>query len=333
MKVGCHLQTNPVSDPGMEWAKQAAIVKQMDGTAALRAAQPGAIKVFRKYFSQQPLSDPIGHAAEIVQALGGYHDDNLYVELYNECYQDRPALDDYITWTEQAAVFLHGAGYKVAGFGFSTGNPTVYPDAWKYLRSRGYGGVNAISMHEYWNGRTGLLTDWNALRHRQVHQWTGGQHPPFIISECGADAVEGGPSGWKLCGISAASYVTQLTHFEMEIEQDDYVLGAVVFGGSPTPDWWAFSTDGLDTSYFHGLPPRTTWAPDGANPPEVLQSVIFNHDADTVAKLEELGWTPKSDGVRVYAPNRKPTGTYQVECAEGSLIYAYATGEWIVRPN
>ena len=247
----------------MDWAKRSPVVKQMDGTSALRAAQPGAIKVFRKYFASQSLSmSPSQAVSQIVGVLGDYRDPNLYVELFNECYQDGQPLEDYCGWTAEAVTFLHAAGLKVAGFGFSTGNPTVYPDAWLYLQSRGYAGVDAISMHEYWNGKNGQFTEWNALRHRQIHQWTNGNHPAFIITETGADAVEGGPSGWKLCNIDGNTYIAQLHRYGLELDQDDYVLGATVFGGSPTPDWANFSTDDLVTSTFVGLPPRTSWSPN-----------------------------------------------------------------------
>lgn len=263
MKLGPHLQTVPTSQVALAWAARAPIVKAIDSPTVLRHAQPGAIKVFRRYFKAQPLTDPGVYVREIVEALGGYNDPNLYVELLNECYQDGPDLTRYCEWTAQATEQLHWWGLKVCGFGFSTGNPTIYPDAWQYLKGQNYAGVDAIGLHQYWDGRSRLLTDWNALRHRLVHGWTGGVHPLFIITECGADAVDGGPSGWKLCGITGDQYVLQLAHFEAELERDDYVLGATVFGASPAHDWTAFSTDDLDTHRFSGLPSLVAKPPEG----------------------------------------------------------------------
>lgn len=316
LKLGVHLQG--VSEPALAWARVAPIVKAIDSVRPFQAAQDGALRVFRHYFPTQSLDrNPNAAAAEIIQALHGYNHQALFVELFNECYQDGAELDRYIEWTRQATIFLHGAGYLVAGFSFSTGNPTEYPGAWERLRAARYAGVDALSLHQYWNGRTGTFTEWNALRHRLVHQWTEGDHPPILITECGADAVEGGPSGWKLCGITAQQYAAQLKAYDWAISQDDYVLGATVFGGAPGPDWVNFSTDELDVEPFRGLPPRVIWLPEGG---ATMLSDNYVIDPETRAEIARLGWTPAG------SYDSTPESYGVTVCREGLIYYLNGPG-------
>jgi hypothetical protein len=249
MHIGPHLiQLTPA---GLDWARRAPIVKQLNGTEALRAARDDALRVFRRYFPQQPFDDPAGAATAILTALGGYRHRLLLVELYNEVAQRLgEGLEQHTIWTYAVTERLHDAGLRVAGFSFSTGNPGR--DDWRYLRDCDYASVDVLAMHAYW-GDQGFTLD-HALRHRQVHEWTGGEHPPICLTEMGRDAVEGGKGGWCKDGISAADYVSELWAYGHELEADPYVIGAVVFTAGPTPDWDAFSTDGLDVSALTAAP-------------------------------------------------------------------------------
>src|SRR5262245_61394760 len=71
--------------PALEWSRRAPVVKALDDTAPLRSASASAIKVFRHFFPDQPLTAaPRTVADAILGALGDYRDPNLYVEVYNE---------------------------------------------------------------------------------------------------------------------------------------------------------------------------------------------------------------------------------------------------------
>ena len=189
-KLGPHLQP-PVSSRGAEWARNAPIVKEINGRAGLVIARQDAFRIFRWWWpvADQTLQrNPAEAAAKVIHELGGYNHPRLYIEAYNECHQDLgQGLEAYIEWTKAFCDYAHLHGYKVAAFGFSTGNPTDGPAAWRYLRSNRYGGADALSVHQYFS-KNGF-TIWNGLRHRLIHEWTNGDHPPIFITECGIDDV------------------------------------------------------------------------------------------------------------------------------------------------
>jgi hypothetical protein len=247
-KLGPHV-IRADSEAAMRWAAAAPTVKALDNPAPLTVASNAKVLVFRAYFENQDISQlsPEEAVRIILERLGGFNDPRLYVELLNEVYQYMEwGFKDYVAWTAKAAELLHQAGYKVAGFSFSTGTPKLDTDPggaaeWLYLKSKGYAGVDAIALHEYW-GASGF-TEWHALRHRRVHEILGPGHPPFIITECGRDAVEGATGGWRKDGIPPEQYISELLAYDAELAKDDYVLGATVFTAGPTPDWEVFSTD------------------------------------------------------------------------------------------
>lgn len=248
-KLGPHVQFE--TSPAMDWARVAPIVKELDTTNALRAAPPGAITIFRKYYEFQDINRSGADVAnEILGALGGFHPS--YVELFNETKQRvGDGLERHVEFTREAVDVLHRAGVAVAGFSFSTGQPEggFVPnfsgtDDWLYLRDQGFAGVDSVAIHEYW-GHQGF-TLWNALRHRKVHEWLGGQHPPFVITECGRDAVEGGAAGWLASGISAEQYLQELVAYDYAIQQDPYMIGGTPFtAGAAGGKWLYFDVDTL----------------------------------------------------------------------------------------
>jgi hypothetical protein len=163
--------------------------------------------------------------------------------LFNEWQQTESEIAKHGAFVVLATRELHKAGYKVAGFSFSTGNPE--PEVWRFLKNTGFAGVDAIALHEYW-AKQGFST-WNALRYRRVHDWLGGNHPPFVITECGRDAIAGeggeGKPGWKLQGVSREDYAKELVSFSYQLEQDPYVIGAVVYTFGPWVDFAGFDSE------------------------------------------------------------------------------------------
>lgn len=239
-KLGPHVQFE--TSPAMDWARAAPIVKELDTTNALAAAPPGAITIFRKYFANQDINrNGADVANEILAALGGFRPS--YAELYNEWAQRLGnGLERHVEFTREAVDVLHRAGVAVAGFSFSVGNPEQAE--WEYLRAHSFGGADVISIHEYWG--PDVNSTWTALRHRRVHDWLGGVHPPFVITECGRDQVEGGQPGWLRCGISAEQYLAELAAYDYAIQQDPYVRGGTPFtAGAAGGEWKYFDVDTL----------------------------------------------------------------------------------------
>ncbi len=238
----------------MNWATRAQeVIKQLDGTDALKAAPPRAITIYRRYWPDAVQNDRIaagnveGTVSEILAGLADFRPS--YVELFNEVAQTLGGgLEQHADFVADATKLLHARGLKVAGFSFSTGNPGQ--SEWSYLRQRSFCGVDALALHEYW-GPLGL-TLWEGLRHRLAHQWLDGAHPPMLITECGRDAVDGGGRGWQISGLTPAQYAAELATYAAALAEDSYVLGATVFTAGPTPDWTNYSTDDVDTSSFTG---------------------------------------------------------------------------------
>jgi len=256
-----------VTDAGLLWARRANCTKQIFGTNALPHAQSGAITICRPIWRLR--TDSGAEAArDIIRALdrwGGYRPS--YVELWNESDEVGQrlgsGLERRVQLHEEAVPILHANGIRVAGFSFSTGNPGAgwpgdTPD-WEYLQSHGYAGVDAIALHAYWGNQR--FTEGHALRHRRAHAITGGNHPPFLITECGRDAVEGGSPGWRLSGISGEQYVSELLAYDTELGHDPYVIGATVFTtGGFEHGWGNFDVDELVPAIIGTGPPPTRYS-------------------------------------------------------------------------
>ncbi|MBX6770894.1 MAG: hypothetical protein IRY83_04160 [Chloroflexi bacterium] len=234
MKLGPHV-IRPTPE-ALTWARQAGVVKQIDGTEALGQAPPDAVRIFRHYFADQQLdADPQVISAAILNALKGYRHPRLYVEVWNEVHPTRDQMCAVIN-------LLHRAGVKVAIGSWGTGDYTA--EDWEAARNSG---ADAIAVHCYWAERG--FTRWNALRYRQF--WRSGD-PPVIITECGRDRVRDGnggtyvgQGGWRRDGISAEQYVAELIAYDTELQRDSYMIGATVFTAGATDDWRDFDTDGI----------------------------------------------------------------------------------------
>lgn len=249
MKLGPHVIIPTAA--ALRWAEHAPVVKAIDTVLPFERAPDRALRIFRHYFTSEEQRTLSGYelAQHIIAALGRYRHPRLVVELINEpSITNATEAQALLERTRHATRVLHSAGLKVAGFSFSTGAPGDLA-LWDVLRAGDYAGVDYVALHEYW-GNQGF-TPWHALRHRLVHERTQGDHPPFLITECGRDAVEGGGAGWQLSGISAAWYLSELEQYAELLDADGYVHGATVFTAGPTDDWWAFDVDGLVDGLVH----------------------------------------------------------------------------------
>lgn len=239
--LGPHV-IRPTGD-ALDWSRVAPVVKALDDTTALRQASRATVRIFRRYFPVQDVGRPGGAVvAEVLAALGDAP--ATHVELFNEVTgQVGAGLARYVDFTREAVAELRRVrpDLTLVAFSFSTGTPGQ--DAWVALREQGYGGASCIGLHQYW-GNQGF-TVYHALRHRLLHAWAGGDHPPFLVTECGRDRVEGGRGGWRADGIGPEQYHRELLAYEQELLKDPDVLAATPFTAGSTPDWSNFDTDPL----------------------------------------------------------------------------------------
>jgi hypothetical protein len=243
VKTGPHIILD--TTPALQWAQQANVVKVLDRPWLLRGLDPSVLTIYRKYFADQSLErNGADVAREIVADCQQAGVVPTYCELYNETAQyPWEGLERHIELVREAVPVIHAYGSRVAGFSFSTGNPNEAE--WRLLRERNYGDCDAIAIRQYWSVKG--FTEGNALRHRLVHQWTEGQHPPLIVGECGRDGIDGCDLlGWRAQGIDADTFAWELHNYDHELQKDDYVLAATPFTNGPTagwPKWEAFDVD------------------------------------------------------------------------------------------
>lgn len=236
-----------VTQPGILWSQHVPLYKRLGAPAPIT----------RVYWDDPTQNSRIADMSvdETVNDILEVTQENQWVEVFNEVAQRQGlGLEQHADFMAAIVPILHSHNRLVIGFNFSVGNPGLAEygdkDDFQYLYNRSFCGVDAIGYHAYW-GPKGLDEPY-ALRYRVMHRAVP-SHPPFILTECGRDAVEGGQSGWKASGLSADEYLNELTLFYNEFLKDNYVLGAVVFTAGPTQDWLNFSTDELDTSRFYTI--------------------------------------------------------------------------------
>ncbi len=130
-------------------------------------------------------------------------------------------------------------------YGFSTGQPEKEDISW--LAGNDWFGAKCVGLNQYMGRKPDgsvLIDEWNALRHRKVHEWTDGNHPEFVIVECGGDYIDTQPSGpWTKLRVSYEQQAKDLVAFEAEIAKDDYLLGATGYATGPMGDQEIYSLD------------------------------------------------------------------------------------------
>jgi hypothetical protein len=226
-------------------------VKALDDVDTLVAAEAAGvpIRIFRHYFARQDIKQcGADVAGEVLTALGDAP--ATHVELFNETAQRLDeGLAQHVRLTREAQAFLARVrpDLTLVGFSFSTGQPR--DEDWLFLKDADFGDAPVIGIHEYWG--PGLAE--NASRHCHIHRLLEGEHPPFLITECGRDIAGDTRLGWQAHGLSAERYSAELARFAAAIEPLDYVLGATVFTAGARFDaapgeWDSFDCDPLDVS-------------------------------------------------------------------------------------
>ena len=130
-------------------------------------------------------------------------------------------------WTVRFAQIMHSEGELVAGFSWSTGNPT--PDKWDSIVPyvvEAAAAVDVHAFHEYYNLTIGGQ-DWG--RYRAFEQaMPANARKPVIITEAGFDE-SGQAQGGYVGKISNDEYLNVLKQYDQVLLQDPYVLGATIY--------------------------------------------------------------------------------------------------------
>lgn len=329
-KIGPHGQR---STPQFQnWARRARIAKAMDigSLAAAKADNPSLFTIYRYPLadSEKDSCTPSRLASLTLNKIAeaGFKPDAIEYKNEWRCY----CWDDAARHIDELEAFCqiaHSYGQRVCGGNWSFGTPE--PDDVRYWASRGFGGCDYLGIHEYSNRIVGAHDVWTILRHRLIHEWTAGNHPPILVTECGIDNLNDLGDGWIRQGMSPQEYVTFLQEYNTEICQDAYVLGAVVFVSGSYPDMAGFETDGISDQYIVPLytgnepiiqPP--TQPPTGGDPVAYEWQLAF---ADFAAAHPEVG---KAVSPIAYVKPVNPEGKQMIwQFGEGGkLEYDEASG-------
>lgn len=251
-KIGPHLQR--VTAGGLAWSAKARITKVLDDVKGFASAPDDGVRVYRAFLPDQSVT-PTSVAFRITSGLGGYRHPRLYVETLNELGKHRRA--EYIAFLSAIVPMLHGAGLKVAGPSWATGD--YDQEDWDAWRAAGWCGLDAIALHAYWADKG--FTPYNALRYRGF--WRTGD-PPILITECGRDIVRDGDGGtligkggWRADGLSLDQYANEILRYAAELDRDAHVLGATVFTCGPFEMWTNYEADSL-AGVLPPSPPSST---------------------------------------------------------------------------
>lgn len=245
-KIGPHGQR---STPEFQrWAARARGAKAMD-LAALKSAKeknPTLFTVFR-YPLDDAEKETVGpqQLAEMILAKieeVGFRP--TAIEYKNEwrCYftDDAPR---HLREQREFSEIMHRQGFATVAGEWPFGCPNQSDVL--FWQAEGWGDCDYLGKHEYSNKIAGPHDLWHMLRHRLVHAWTNGNHPPIIITEAGIDDLDGLGNGWIRQGMSAEEYLQFLTDYNAELMKDDYVLFAVVFTSGGWGGMEGFETDGI----------------------------------------------------------------------------------------
>jgi len=259
-RIGCQAQKS--TSAALEFARRSPIVKGVNQTEVLSAAPDDAIRIFRYRFNSQGVSDPSGACLNILGALGGYRHRNLYVETYNE--MPKEALGAYIAFLQVLVPMLHGAGLKVCGPSWASGD--YEQDDWNAFRAVGWCGLDAISVHGYWADKG--PTVWNGLRWRTYYNDALDRCLSVYITECGRDRIRDGDNGtyigaggWKADGISDVAYAAEINAYGAQLLPHEWAT-PFINGGDAT--WTNYDLDSVSSMIQTGGTPVTPppkWTP------------------------------------------------------------------------
>lgn len=250
-KIAPHGQRT--TNEGIRWAAVARGYKSLD-LAALKSAKETNPSLFTIY--RLPLDDPqkesvgpeewagmiLAKIAEVGFSADAYEYKNEW-----RCYVKDDAAR-HIAELRRFSAIMHSHGHATIAGSWPFGCPNQ--DDVVFWQDEGWGDCDYLGMHEYSNRVAGPHDLWHMLRHRLVHTWTNGNHPPILITEAGIDDLDGMGNGWLNQGMSAEEYQQFLVDYNAELMKDEYVLCAFVFTSGGWGGMEGFETDGISDSHL-----------------------------------------------------------------------------------
>ena len=232
-KLSVHLSGYPNQAFDQLEKMQPSVVKVFNQSSEMnideiRRRSPRTLIVYRQYSNLDYHGSADAFFAEIGDTLSKLRGRGILWEGMNEPVvnnaDDARALN---AWYIRFAQLMHAQGEWVAGFSWSTGNPT--PDRLSMVASLvadAAAAVDAHAFHEYyslWGGQN----DW--ARYRAFEQaLPANARKPVVITEAGLDN-DGSRGGGFIGKLSNDAYLNVLAQYDQLLLQDPYVLGATIF--------------------------------------------------------------------------------------------------------
>ncbi len=347
-KISIHLSAYPNRAFDILQKMQPGVVKVFNFSSEINIDEisrrcPNAVIVYRQYTNQDYHGAADAFFKELGDTLNKMHGRGILWEGINEpivkSVDDAKALN---AWYVRFAQLMHAQGELVAGFSWSTGNPT--PDIQSaiipYLADAA-AAADVHAFHEYYSTTHGQK-DWGGYRaFEQALPATA--RKPVVITEAGLDD-NGDPhtGGWR-GKITPQAYLDILKAYDALLLQDPYVLGATVFqwgdyawpsfdldsmidllanyvasvgGGLVTPRPWPVLTSPSQPTYSFSATPNTITAG---------QSATLKWDVDGVQAVYLDGTGVTGHSTQTVTPTQSTTYTLQLVFFDGSTKDLTAT--------
>jgi len=335
-KLSIHLGSYPNNAFDVLERMQPGIVKVFNQSSEMnideiRRRCPNTLIVYRHY-SDWTFADPAERFFESMRdTFNKLRGRGIVWEGINEpileTVSDARALN---RWIVRFAQLLHAEGELIAGFSWSTGNPT--PDKLPIVLPHLIDAAAAVDLHafhEYYK-QNGQQADWR--RYREFERALPAHaRKPVVITEAGwddnGDPLTGGYRG----KVSDQQYVEILKQYDAVLLQDPYVLGATVFQwGDGWPSFDLTSAVNLLTAYVQqaggGLVTPKPWPLPNFGPTFVVapqtisagQNATLRWDADNTHEVLLDGQRVDAHGAKTIAPTQTATYTLKITFNDGT---------------
>ncbi len=330
-KLSVHLNSYPRNVFDVLERMQPGIVKIFNQSSEMnideiRRRCPNTLIVYRHYSARDYREPADRFFAEMRDTLNKLRGRGIIWEGINEpiveTADDACALN---RWFVRFAELMHNEGELVAGFSWSTGNPT--PDKWSIVLPHlvdAAAAVDVHAFHEYYK-QNGGQTDWR--RYREFERALPAHaRKPVIITEAGWDDNGDPRTGGYRGKVSEQQYLEILKQYDAALMQDPYVLGATVFqwGDGAWPSFELAPMIHLFAAYVQqsggGLVtpkpwPVPTFEPTFSVTPRTIiagQNATLRWDIPNAREVRLDGQRVDASGSRTVAPAQTTTYTLQV---------------------
>jgi len=329
-KLSVHLNSYPSNAFDVLERMQPSIVKIFNQSSEMnideiRRRCPNTLIVYRHYSTRDYHEPAERFFDEMRDTLNKLRGRGIIWEGINEpivqTADDARALN---AWTVRFAQLMHNEGELVAGFCWSTGNPT--PDKLPIVLPHlvdAAAAVDVHAFHEYYK-QNGGQTDWRRYRDFE-RALPAHARKPIIITEAGWDDNGDPYTGGYRGKVSEQQYLEILKQYDAALMQDPYVLGATVFqwGDGAWPSFELAPMIHLFAAYVQqsgGLVtpkpwPKPTFEPTFTVTPQTIiagQNATLRWDVPNAREVRLDGQRVNASGTKTVSPTQTTTYTLQV---------------------